>query len=165
MIDLNSYMQSSKTNGSVSQNTGFSIWHVVNLWQKIQKDALSPFEMTPVQFLLIAGLAELGENNRSIKQSTLAQHCRTDAMMTSQVIRTLEKRGLVMRTQHKKDGRAIAVQLTEFGQNQFAAAMPAVSQADAQFFIGLGDRVDEFTDVLAMLAGEKRRRRVKALGR
>ena len=165
MIDLNSYMQSSKTNGSVSQNTGFSIWHVVNLWQKIQKDALSPFEMTPVQYLLIAGWAELGENNRSIKQSTLAQHCRTDAMMTSQVIRTLEKRGLVRRTQHKKDGRAIAVQLTEFGQNQFAAAMPAVSQADAQFFIGLGDRVDEFTDVLAMLAGEKRRRRVKALGR
>ena len=165
MIDRNSNTPPSKTNDSVSHNTGFSIWHVVNLWQKIQKDALSPFDMTPVQFLLIAGLAELSENNITIKQSTLAQHCRTDAMMTSQVIRTLEKRGLVRRTQHQKDGRAIAVQLTEFGQNQFTAAMPAVSQADAKFFIGLGDRDDEFTDALAMLAGEKRRRRVKAIGR
>ena len=80
------------------------------------------------------------------------------------LIRTLEKRGIVRRTQHRKDGRAIAVQLTEFGQNQFAAATPAVAQADVQFFIGLGDRVDEFTDALAMLAGEKRRRRVKAIG-
>ncbi|MFL2688595.1 MAG: MarR family winged helix-turn-helix transcriptional regulator [Alphaproteobacteria bacterium] len=164
MIDQKSNIPLSRTNSAVSHNTGFAIWHVVNLWQKIQKDALSPFNITPVQFLLIAGLAELSANNNDIKQSTLAQHCRTDAMMTSQVIRTLEKRGLVRRTQHRKDGRAIAVQLTEFGQNQFATATPAVAQADAQFFIGLGDRVDEFTDALAMLAGEKRRRRVKAIG-
>lgn len=134
------------------------------MWQKTQKDALAPFNMTPVQFLLIAGLTELSVDNNTIKQSALAQYCRTDAMMTSQVIRTLEKRGFVQRAKHKEDGRAVAVQLTEFGQDQVAAATPAVSQADAQFFIGLGDRVDEFTDALAMLAGEKRRRRVKAIG-
>ena len=149
---------------SVSQNTGYSIWHVVNLWQKAQKDALAPFDITPVQFLLLAGLAELSQGSSAIKQSALAHHCRTDAMMTSQVIRTLEKRGFVQRSQHEEDGRAVATQLTKTGQDLVAAATPAVSQADAQFFASLGDRVDEFTDALAMLAGEKRRRRVKAIG-
>ena len=166
-----------------SQATGYLIWQVVNLWQKAQKDALAPFDLTPVQYLLLAGLKELSEDltqgarkrdrgkrdggksgGGSIKQSDLAQQCHTDAMMTSQVIRTLQKRALVQRATHESDGRAIAVQLTDEGLQRLSQAAPAATLADAHFFAGLGDRVDEFADALALLTGEKRRRRVKAIG-
>jgi len=163
---------------SGSQATGHLIWQVVNLWQKAQKNALAPFDLTPVQYLLLAGLKELGEEMNqaggkrdgrkhgggSIKQSDLAQQCHTDAMMTSQVIRTMEKRGLVQRTTHESDGRAVAVQLTDDGLQRLSLAAPAAALADANFFAGLGHRVDEFADALALLTGEKRRRRVKAIG-
>ncbi|HAA91414.1 MAG TPA: MarR family transcriptional regulator, partial [Rhodospirillaceae bacterium] len=98
-----------------SQGTGYLIWRVVNLWQKTQKETLAQFDLTPVQFLLLSGLAELSPDDAAIKQSTLAQHCRTDAMMTSQVIRSLEKRGLVRRTRHRQDRRAVSIVLTEEG--------------------------------------------------
>lgn len=147
-----------------SQNTGYLIWRVVNLWQKTQRAVLAPFELTPVQFLLLSGLAELAAEAVAIKQSALAQHCRTDAMMTSQVIRALEKRGLVRRARHQQDGRAVAVVLTEDGGRAVAEAASAVQAADAEFFAGLGDRGDEFADALTMLTGERPRRRVRALG-
>jgi DNA-binding MarR family transcriptional regulator len=156
-----------------SHATGYLLWQVTNLWQKAQKDALAPFDLTPVQYLLLAGLKELGEDldqaggkrgAGSIKQSDLAQQCHTDAMMTSQVIRALEKRSLVQRATHESDGRAIAVQLTDDGLQRLNQAAPAAALADAHFFAGLGDRVDEFADALALLTGEKRRRRVKAIG-
>ena len=86
MIDRKSNTPPSTTNSSVRHNTGYSIWHVVNMWQKTQKDALAPFNMTPVQFLLIAGLTELSVDNSTIKQSALAQYCRTDAMMFAYIL-------------------------------------------------------------------------------
>jgi hypothetical protein len=47
---------------------------------------------------------------------------------------------------------------------RLSLAAPAAALADAIFFAGLGHRVDEFADALALLTGEKRRRRVKAIG-
>src|SRR3546814_9291829 len=39
--------------------TGFLLWQVGNLWQKRQRGALAAFGLTPVQYLLLTGVAEL----------------------------------------------------------------------------------------------------------
>ncbi len=144
--------------------TGYLLWHVVNLWQRRQKEALAPFDLTPVQYLLVSGLAELDASaRRPVTQSTLAQHCRTDPMMTSQVLRVLERSGLVERRQDPEDGRAVGVALTDKGREREYDARSAVAEVERGFFAALGEDVPAFGDALTILSGRRPRRRVRAV--
>ena len=146
-----------------SRATGYLLWQVVNRWQRRQKRVLAPFGLTPVQFLLLAGLHDLAKGGESpVTQVILARHCRTDPMMTSQVLRVLEGQKLISRRAHDGDGRAVALGITERGQKIAAEAVEAVADSDGAFFAALGSDVPAFGDALALLAGEKPRRRVPA---
>jgi DNA-binding MarR family transcriptional regulator len=145
-----------------ARNTGYLLWQAVNRWQRVQKQALAPFNLTPVQFLLLSGARELGAAGDSPTQVVLARHCRTDPMMTSQVLRALEKERLVSRHAHDGDGRAMVVEVTETGRSVVAAAIKAVDQAEDEFFAALGPNVSAFGDALTLLTGERPRHRVRA---
>lgn len=145
-----------------ARNTGYLLWQAVNRWQRMQKQALAPFNLTPVQFLLLSGVRELSTSGEPPTQTVLARHCRTDPMMTSQVIRALEKERLVSRHAHDGDGRAMVVDVTESGQSVLAAAIEAVDRAEDEFFAALGPNVSAFGDALTLLTGERPRHRVRA---
>ena len=98
----------------VKQSPGFLLWHLENLWQREQRRTLDPFGVTTVQFLLLSGLAASGAGE-TVSQIALAGRCRTDPMMTSQVVRNLAQMGLVKRMRDKVDRRAFAVRLTAEG--------------------------------------------------
>jgi len=150
------------TAGSV-RSTGYLLWQVVNLWQRRQKEALSPFNLTPVQFLLLAGLDDLSETApEPITQTVLARHCRTDRMMTSQVLRHLEGEGQIHRREHDGDGRAMAVEISGAGRDLVRKAAKSVEQVEAAFFRALGPDIPAFGDALTLLSGERPRRRVPA---
>jgi DNA-binding MarR family transcriptional regulator len=55
-------------------------------------------------------------------------------MMTSQVLRTLETRGLVSRTAHPTDSRARQLAVTAAGSALAGRAIAAVEDADRSFF-------------------------------
>lgn len=153
---------SARSAGSV-RSTGYLLWQVVNLWQRRQKEALSPFKLTPVQYLLLAGLDDLSETAPGpITQTVLARHCRTDRMMTSQVLRHLEGDGLIHRREHDGDGRAMAVEIDKAGRDLVHRAAKSVAQAETAFFRALGPDVPAFGDALTVLSGERPRRRVPA---
>ena len=99
---------------AAEQSPGFLLWHLGNLWQREQRRALDPFGVTTVQFLLLSGLAVSGAGE-TVSQIALAGRCRTDPMMTSQVVRNLAQMGLVERIRDKVDRRAFAVRLTVEG--------------------------------------------------
>ncbi len=145
-----------------ARNTGYLLWQAVNRWQRVQKQALGPFNLTPVQFLLLSGVRELSASGEPPTQTVLARHCRTDPMMTSQVLRVLEKEHLVSRQAHDGDGRAMVVEVTGSGQSLVAEAIEAVDRAEAEFFAALGDNVSAFGDALTLLTGERPRHRVRA---
>lgn len=145
-----------------ARNTGYLLWQAVNRWQRVQKQALAPFNLTPVQFLLLSGARELGVSGEPTTQAILARHCRTDPMMTSQVLRALEKENLVSRHAHDGDGRAMVVDVTESGQSIVTAAIEAVDKAEDEFFAALGPNVSAFSDALTLLTGERPRHRVRA---
>jgi DNA-binding MarR family transcriptional regulator len=148
---------------ATAQTTGYLLWQVVNRWQRGQKKALRPFGLTPVQFLLLSGLNDLGaSDDGAVTQTVLARHCRTDPMMTSQVLRTLEKQRLVERRTHDGDGRAVALVITSGGRALVRRAVDAVAETDGAFFAALGTDVPAFGNALSLLAGEKPRRRVQA---
>ena len=85
------------------------LWRVTNRWQAVIRAALRPFGLTHVQFVLLAALTwAMGK----LTQIELAHRTRTDPMMTSQVLRALERKGLIERREHPTDGRARLLNVT-----------------------------------------------------
>ncbi|MDQ1597665.1 MAG: hypothetical protein QOI70_1089 [Microbacteriaceae bacterium] len=131
-------------------STGLMLWRVANAWQAAQRRALKPFELTHVQFVLLASLTWL-EGDIPVTQQALASHAGTDPMMTSQVVRTLETAALIERAPHPDDGRARLLTVTPAGRELANRAISAVETCDREFFDTLGaDRV-QFTRMLAQL--------------
>lgn len=150
---------------SAPESPGFLLWNLENLWQREQRRALEPFDLTIVQFLLLSGLSETGRNDGPVSQIVLARKCRTDPMMTSQVVRTLARAGLVERTRDRTDKRAFAVRLTDSGRERQQAAEATVRTLEHRFFAALGSETPVFADALRLLGGERPRRRVQAESR
>lgn len=72
-------------------------------------------------------------------------------MMTSQVLRSLEAKGLVERQPHPTDARARALTATPAGIDLANRANTAVEQVDRDYFAALGDDHPAFTRMLAQL--------------
>lgn len=124
---------------AASQSPGLLLWRVTNRWQAAMRAALAPHDLTHVQYVLLASLTWLGdqEPERIVTQVDLAAFAATDPMMTSQVVRTLERAGLVERLPHPTDGRARALRATPDGAAAARRATADVEAADAAFFSGV----------------------------
>jgi DNA-binding MarR family transcriptional regulator len=118
------------------------------------RSALAPHDLTHVQFVLLASLWWLAEHgDRPPTQARLAEQAGTDPMMTSQVLRRLEARGLVDRALDPTDTRARQLRLTPAGGALVARALADVEGADDRYFAKLGRERDEFLYALAALGG------------
>ncbi len=124
------------------------LWRISNLWQRAQREALEPLDLTPVQFALLESMAELQNVDQTVTQKRLADHAKTDPMMTSQVVRTLESKGLLKRVEHPTDKRALSLALTTKGARLVERAVGAVARIDSKFF----DAVDPASLVEALEA-------------
>jgi DNA-binding MarR family transcriptional regulator len=132
------------------QSPGLMLWRVTHAWQATQRAALRPYDLTHVQFVLLASLTWLRSDGPVI-QRDLARHAGTDQMMTSQVLRALEAKGLVRREPHPSDSRARSLAVTEEGARLANAAVVAIEAADREFFGPLGRSQPEFTTMLRTL--------------
>jgi DNA-binding MarR family transcriptional regulator len=101
--------------------------------------ALAPHDLTHVQFVLLASAWWLGEQGEQPAQRRLADHAGTDAMMTSQVVRALERAGLVQRLRDPADARSVLVTITDTGRERLQGALADVEAADAAFFAPVRD--------------------------
>ncbi len=122
---------------TADDSTGLLLWQVTNRWQAAQRAALKPFDLTHVQFVLLASLTWLDADG-PVTQRQLADHAVTDPMMTSQVLRALEARGLIRRDPHPSDNRAWSLVVTPTGRALANRANAAVEACDRDFFAVLG---------------------------
>jgi DNA-binding MarR family transcriptional regulator len=113
---------------------GFLLWQVTRRWQRELTAALKPLGLTHVQFVLLASTWWLDRPT----QRELADQARTDPMMTSQVVRALEQRGLLERQPDPDDGRARRLVATAAGRELAERAIAVVEAADAAFFADVG---------------------------
>ncbi|GAA1976919.1 MarR family winged helix-turn-helix transcriptional regulator [Catenulispora subtropica] len=132
------------------ESPGLLLWQVTNRWQAAIRASLKPHGLTHVQFVLLAALTWLGGDG-PVTQKALADHAATDPMMTSQVLRALEERGLVERRPHPQDRRARALAVTPAGRDLANRAVVAVEACDAAFFGALGPDVAGFAAALRRL--------------
>jgi DNA-binding MarR family transcriptional regulator len=77
-------------------------------------------------------------------------------MMTSQVIRKLDARGLLERAPDPADGRARQLRLTVNGRALAASALADVEAADDNYFAAIADRREAFLEALDALSAEER---------
>jgi DNA-binding MarR family transcriptional regulator len=113
---------------------GFLLWHVTLRWQRDIAAALSPLNLTHVQFVLLATTWWLNSRGEDPNQLSLARQAGTDVKMTSQVLRKLEAKGLLRRETDAADTRAKRLRVTGRGADLAAQALTAVEAADAAFF-------------------------------
>jgi DNA-binding MarR family transcriptional regulator len=124
---------------SAWESPGFLLWHATMRWQRAMRAALAPHDLTHVQFVLLASAWWLGEQGEQPSQRRLAEQAGTDAMMTSQVARALERAGLVERLRDAADSRSVRVTVTPEGRRRLKGALRDVEAADAAFFAAVAD--------------------------
>jgi DNA-binding MarR family transcriptional regulator len=113
---------------------GFLLWRATLRWQRLVAAALSTMDLTHVQFVLLACAWWLNREGEEPNQLAIARQAGTDVKMTSQVLRTLEDKGLIERHTDPGDTRAKRVRVTARGAELAPRAIAAVERADAEFF-------------------------------
>lgn len=130
---------------------GFLLWRATLRWQRTIAAALQPVGLTHVQFVLLASVWWLSDQASSTRhlpsQRAVAAHADTDVMMTSQVLRSLERRGLLTRAADPTDARVKRLTVTQDGRLLAEQAVILVEEADASFF----DHVQPSTPLLDLL--------------
>jgi DNA-binding MarR family transcriptional regulator len=129
---------------------GYLLWLMNNKWQAQQRLALKPFDLTHVQFVLLACLV-YAPDNESLTQIQLAERAQTDPMMTSQVLRKLETKGLIQRTSNAQDKRAVSLEATARGIELIDQAIVVVEAVDEEFFGVLEANMPSFVDMMRQL--------------
>ncbi len=132
-------------------SAGFLLWQTANRWQRIQRAALKPLGLTPVQYVLIASLYQLADEEGAVSQNRLAAAAGAEPVMTSQVARALERRGLITRAPGREDRRALRLTLTPVGAALASRAITASERADEEFFTAAGLPAERFAALCARL--------------
>lgn len=134
------------------QSPGFLLWQVSTNWRRLIETALAELGLTHPQFVLLASLGWLTRNQSEVTQVELARHCRTDINMTSQVLRTLEKKGYIERHLRAGNERSKFPKVTESGSKLIEQAIPLVEQVDKRFFEKLGSETTHCIEILQKLS-------------
>ncbi len=117
-----------------ADSPGFLLWHATLRWQRAVTSALAPLDLTHVQFVLLACTWWLDEHGHAPNQQAISTQAGTDIKMTSQVLRTLEAKGLLVRRIDPADSRARIVSPTARGIDLARRAVTAVETVDADYF-------------------------------
>lgn len=136
---------------SADDSPGFLLWQVSSMWQRQINAGLKQFGLTHAQFVLLASLTWLANEEQPLTQVDLASHAKMDVMMTSNVLRTLEEKGLVARNPHPTDTRAKSLAVTGKGRELAEKAVQVVEKIDSDFFSTLGNGTTGFNKQLLKL--------------
>ena len=124
-----------------ADSPGFVLWQVTLAWQRDVAEALRPLDLTHVQFVLLACTWWLGRSTTLPSQLDVGRQAGTDPKMTSEVLRRLEAKELLVRTVDPADTRVRRVEVTAAGAELARRAVRVVEATDAEFFGAHGPAV------------------------
>ena len=144
-------MFTSKYKDNSEKSTGLLFMRVYNKWHSIIKKELKKMNLTHPQFVVLASLAYLSQNDNEITQIMISKLAGIDVMTISQILSLLEKQNFVKRKEHSRDTRAKTVTLNKKGEEILQKAIPLVEQIDEFFFGKLNNDEEEFKHFLVRL--------------
>jgi DNA-binding MarR family transcriptional regulator len=137
-------------------SSGFLLWQMTMLWQRRINAALKEFDLTHGQFVVLASAAWLARQSDAVTQQAIAAHANIDKMMTSNIVRSLQEKGLITRAEHSTDTRAKTVTLTPDGERALMPALHTVERIDKEVFAPLGTTVATFNQLLQKMLDASR---------
>ncbi len=136
--------------GELSSSPIFYLMRVTYNYKKNIRGLLLDFDLTQTQLVLLGSLMMYTRGGKVVTQIDLADHLKADKMMVSKVLRTLEKKGYIVRKDHPQDGRAKSLAVTEKGLMVIEGTLKIVAKFNREFFSVL-DNQDEFVRQLKKL--------------
>jgi DNA-binding MarR family transcriptional regulator len=135
--------------------TGSLIWRLAMRWRTAVDRALSPLELTHAQYMVLTNLRGMTQAGRLPSQRELADQTGLDTIYVSKLVRALEGAGLVSRSSHPTDTRAVQLDLTPTGVDRADEAVAIVADLLRQLTAPLGGarsaRQRAFVDALETL--------------
>ena len=132
-------------------NLGYLMWQATNEWQRRLNEQLAPWDLTHVQFAILAALQWLRRTQPLVTQGEVAAHARIGKTMMSAVVQTLLAKDWLQRLPHPTDGRARLLDFTPAGLALFAQVLPIVTAADEAFFGRLTTQQPQLAQLLMAL--------------
>ena len=136
--------------GKLSASPIFYMMRATHNYKKSTRRLLIDFDITQTQLMLLGSLLIYTREGKVATQIDLADYLKADKMMVSKVLRTLEKKGFIIRENHPEDGRAKSLVVTEKGLKIIEATLKVVTKFNEEFFSVL-DNQDEFVRQLKKL--------------
>lgn len=116
---------------------GYLLSQTAFLKQRIVNAALKELDITYVQFIILAGTLELGENDQAVTQQIISSGRHLDKAMVSNVVKTLIDKNLMTRDVHPVDKRSFILKLTKPGEEKAIRGKEIALKIDADFFAGI----------------------------
>jgi DNA-binding MarR family transcriptional regulator len=132
-------------------SAGLLFIRAYNLWHTRIKKRLRALGITHPQFVVLTTLAYLSRGHAFVSQARVAGMADMDVMLVSQIVRNLEKNGLLTRSENPRDTRSYALHLSDEGKAIVKAALPVVEAIDEDFFNGLHENKKTFLALLRQL--------------
>jgi DNA-binding MarR family transcriptional regulator len=120
--------------GAPENAVGFLLWRVSHRYVREMDRALEPLGLTHLQFETLIQAAWLSRSGDLVTQSDLARFGEIHPMQTSQMLKTLEAKGLIARVSSESDRRAKHVQVTAPGLGALRRSLPRVLDVQVRFF-------------------------------
>jgi DNA-binding MarR family transcriptional regulator len=121
------------TYNKAEESPGLLLWKASTRWRRAIETALQPYDLTHPQFVLLATIGWLTRDGGKTTQVEVGKFAELDPNTTSQILRNLQKKGLIER-QPGSDERSKSPVLTAAGVALLSQALPAVEAADRHFF-------------------------------
>jgi DNA-binding MarR family transcriptional regulator len=117
---------------------GYLLWRVTLKWRAAVDRAVAPLGLTHAQYSVLASLYGHSRAGAQPSQRELADVSGLEPIYVSKLVRALADAGIVVRTTHPADPRAVQLSLTEHGTNvaERAIAIVRALQEDVTAVIG-----------------------------
>jgi MarR family transcriptional regulator, organic hydroperoxide resistance regulator len=119
---------------SAEDSPGFMLWKAANLLQRLHSQCLADLNVTPTQFSLMTCVVYLDGTNDLVTATSVVSHTGMDKMLVSDLLKTLENKGLITRSPNPNDARSSVIRPTPLGVRTTNAAVRKIEAFDARFF-------------------------------
>lgn len=141
--------------------TGYLLWRLATKLRAAVDRVLAPLGLTHAQYTLLASLYGFSRAGGRPSQRELADWTGLEPIFVSKLARALERGGLIERTGHPADLRAVQLRLTDDGTEVARRAIAAVHTYQEEFTAPIGgtggQRNRELVGILQTLLGTEHR--------
>lgn len=140
---------SSKTNWiNMNEVSGFLLYSAYFAWKRKIESTLLSHDHTYIQFMLLMTLGLFKKDKANVSQNDIAKFLSFDVIVTSQVLRMLEKRGLLKRSPKEGNERSKFLELTNASVAKIQGAAKDLLKAEESFFVSLRENKQDFDEQL-----------------